>query len=65
MRKLIASLFLFVLFSITLISCTLLYDPAVQILPEHVKKVYVKPFINNTKQFGLEAKFMNAVIDEL
>ncbi|MDR3275047.1 MAG: LPS assembly lipoprotein LptE [Endomicrobium sp.] len=65
MRKLIVSSFLSVLFSITLISCASLYDPAVQILPEHVKKVYVRPFINNTKQFGLEAKFMNAVIGEL
>jgi outer membrane lipopolysaccharide assembly protein LptE/RlpB len=41
------------------------YDPAVQILPEHIKKIYVKPFENNTNQFGIEAKFTNEVIDEI
>jgi hypothetical protein len=46
-------------------SCASIYDPAPQILPEHIKNVYVRPFINNTNQFGLEAKFMNAVTDEI
>jgi hypothetical protein len=29
------------------------------------KNIYVKPFINNTEQFGLEAKFTNEVIEEI
>jgi hypothetical protein len=41
------------------------YDPATQILPEHIKKVYVKPFENNTNQFGIESKFTNEVINEI
>ena len=56
---------LFLLASFLFVSCASVYDPAPQILPEHVKKVYVKPFTNGTNQFGLEAKFTNAVIDEI
>lgn len=64
MKKIIAYLFAAVLF-ITLSSCTSLYEPAVQLLPEHIKKVYVKPFGNNTNQFGIESKFTNEVIEEI
>jgi hypothetical protein len=56
---------LFALILTSLVSCTFPYDPAVQILPENIKKIYVKPFINNTNQFGLEAKFTNEVINEI
>jgi len=63
-KKIIAYLFAAVLF-ITLSSCTSLYEPAVQLLPEHIKKVYVKPFGNNTNQFGIESKFTNEVIEEI
>jgi hypothetical protein len=63
-KKIIAYLFAAVLF-ITLSSCTSLYAPAVQLLPEHIKKVYVKPFVNNTNQFGIESKFANEVIEEI
>jgi hypothetical protein len=48
-----------------LTSCTSPYDPAVQLLPEHIKKIYVKPFENNTNQFGIELKLTNQVIDEV
>ncbi|MCL1971577.1 MAG: LPS assembly lipoprotein LptE [Endomicrobia bacterium] len=48
-----------------LVSCASVYDPAPQILPEHIKKVFVRPITNNTNQFGLEAKFTNAIIDEM
>lgn len=48
-----------------LAACAGPYDPAPQILPEHIKKVYVKPIINNTNQYGLEAKFTNAIVDEI
>jgi len=45
--------------------CASMYDPAPQILPEHIKKVFVRPLINNTNQYGLEAKFTLAVTDEI
>ncbi len=47
-----------------LISCTSPYDPAPQLLPAHIKNVYVRPVLNNTNQYGLEDKFTNAIIDE-
>ncbi|MDR0398527.1 MAG: LPS assembly lipoprotein LptE [Endomicrobium sp.] len=64
MKKIIVYLFAAFLF-ISLSSCTSLYEPAVQLLPEHIKKVYVKPFGNNTNQFGIESKFTNEVIEEI
>ncbi|MDR2811529.1 MAG: LPS assembly lipoprotein LptE [Endomicrobium sp.] len=64
MKKIITYLSAVVLF-ITLSSCTSPYEQAVQLLPEHVKKVYVKPFGNNTNQFGIESKFTNEVIEEI
>jgi hypothetical protein len=63
-KKIIAYLFAAILF-ISLSSCTSPYEPAVQLLPEHIKKVYVKPFGNNTNQFGIESKFTNEVIEEI
>jgi hypothetical protein len=41
------------------------YGLTIQTLPENIKKIYVKPFINNTNQFGFETKFMNSVINEI
>jgi hypothetical protein len=63
-KKIIVYLFAAFLF-ISLSSCTSLYEPAVQLLPEHIKKVYVKPFGNNTNQFGIESKFTNEIIEEI
>ncbi|MDR3196207.1 MAG: LPS assembly lipoprotein LptE [Endomicrobium sp.] len=65
MKKIVAYLLAFALFMANLTSCASPYDPAVQLLPEHIKKVYVKPFENNTNQFGIESKFTNEVIDEI
>jgi hypothetical protein len=62
-KKIIAYLSVIVLF-INLSSCTS-YEPVVQFLPENIKKVYVKPFGNNTNQFGIESKFINEVIEEI
>jgi hypothetical protein len=62
MRKSLLLLFSFVFIAA---SCASIYEPAPQILPEHIKKVYIRPFINKTNQFGLETKFTNAVIDEI
>ncbi|MDR2437454.1 MAG: LPS assembly lipoprotein LptE [Endomicrobium sp.] len=65
MKKIIVYLFIFALFVTNFAACMSPYDPAVQILPEHIKKVYVEPFGNNTNQFGIEAKFTNEVVDEI
>ncbi|MDR3306240.1 MAG: LPS assembly lipoprotein LptE [Endomicrobium sp.] len=65
MKKIVAYSLAFTLFIANLTSCASPYDPAVQLLPEHIKKVYVKPFENNTNQFGIESKFTNEVIDEI
>jgi outer membrane lipopolysaccharide assembly protein LptE/RlpB len=64
MKKIIAYLFMVTLF-IILSSCTSPYEQVVQLLPEHIKKVYVRPFGNNTNQFGIESKFTNEVIEEI
>lgn len=65
MRKitLILSLFTSLLFSI---SCSSLYGPpAVHILPENVKKIHVRPFINATKLSGIEVIFTKTVEEEI
>ncbi len=52
-------------FCFAVMSCNSPYDPAPQILPEYIRKVYIRPVVNNTNQFGLEAKLMNALSDEV
>lgn len=47
-----------------LVSCAVPYDPAPQLLPSYIKKVYIRPIVNNTNQYGLEDKFTKAIIDE-
>lgn len=44
--------------------CSAPYTPAPQILPAHIKKVYVRPFVNATTQYGLEEKLTLTVADE-
>lgn len=44
--------------------CSSPYTPAPQILPQHIKKISVRPFINNTTQYGLEEKLTLKVINE-
>lgn len=56
-------LFLVSLFAV-LCSCAAPYDPAPQLLPSYIKKVFVRPIVNNTNQYGLEDKFTNAILDE-
>jgi hypothetical protein len=58
-------LFLSVCAAFVFAACAEVYDPAPQVLPEHIRKVYIRPFINKTNQFGLETKFMNALVDEV
>ncbi|GHT42260.1 hypothetical protein AGMMS49921_06990 [Endomicrobiia bacterium] len=57
---------LFALLLASLVSCTSVHNSAGQVSPpENVKKIYVKPFTNNTNQSGLEAKFTNEVMKEI
>ncbi len=51
-------------FAVFFVSCAAPYDPAPQILPSYIKKVYVRPIINNTNQYGLEDKFTKEILDE-
>jgi len=44
--------------------CASPYTPAPQILPAHIKNVYIRPVVNNTSQYGLEEKLTLKVIDE-
>lgn len=45
-------------------SSDIIYRPAEQKLPEHIKRIAVRPFANRTQQFGLEEKITLKVIDE-
>ncbi|MDR1259832.1 MAG: LPS assembly lipoprotein LptE [Endomicrobium sp.] len=65
MKKFILNLFLFFLFYIGLSSCVSFRDSVLNTSSKFSKKIYVKPFINNVKQFGLEVKFTNIFINEL
>ncbi|HNW44690.1 MAG TPA: LPS assembly lipoprotein LptE [Elusimicrobiales bacterium] len=40
------------------------YTPAEQKLPQHIKRIAVRPFTNKTQQFGLEEKITLKVVDE-
>ena len=53
--------------ALTLAACAgsdILYKPAQQKLPQHIKLIAVRPFTNKTQQFGLEEKITLKVIDE-
>jgi hypothetical protein len=45
-------------------SCASVYTPADQIIPEHIKRIYIQPVINATNQFGIEGSFTNSITDE-
>lgn len=57
-----------ILASLLLAGCVsgpdLTYRPAPQILPQHIKKLAVRPFLNQTQQFGLEDKLTLRTINE-
>jgi hypothetical protein len=60
-----------VFFKLTLVSvlvsffgCAAPYTPSPQILPAYVKKIAIRPFINNTTQYGLEDKLTLQVVNE-
>jgi hypothetical protein len=45
-------------------SSDIIYKPAEQKLPQHIKRIAVRPFANKTQQFGLEEKITLKVIEE-
>jgi hypothetical protein len=65
MKKITVLVSLFAMLPMSLASCVSPYDTAVQILPDHIKKIYIKPVINNTHQVGLETKFTQEVMSEV
>ncbi|MBU0951754.1 MAG: hypothetical protein KKH91_02855 [Elusimicrobia bacterium] len=44
-------------------SCSM-YQPQMQILPEHIKKVAIRPIVNDTTAYGLEDKLLIRITDE-
>ena len=42
---------------------TILYKPQAQIMPQHIKKIAVRPILNRTEVFALEDKFYNELYD--
>ena len=60
MKKLIPLIFVF-----AVLGCNdANYKPYPQIMPQHITKVAVRPFINKTQVFSLEDKLTLAVVDE-
>ncbi|MBN1824011.1 MAG: hypothetical protein JW803_06815 [Endomicrobiales bacterium] len=54
-----------VLFSaVVFLGCAAPYTPAPQIIPSHIKAIYVRQFVNMTNQFGIEDKLTLKVVDE-
>lgn len=49
---------------VAITGCAAPYTPAPQILPAHIRKIYIRPIVNNTSQYGLEDKLMLKVVDE-
>jgi outer membrane lipopolysaccharide assembly protein LptE/RlpB len=65
MKKNMLILSSFILLSVYLISCSYLSSStAVNVLPEYIKKVYVKS-LNITKSFGIEIEFTKAIEKEI
>ncbi|MDD3064714.1 MAG: LPS assembly lipoprotein LptE [Endomicrobiaceae bacterium] len=62
MKKLFALLIIF--FGFAAAGCDSPYQPTPQLLPAYIKKIYVRPVVNNTNQYGLEDKLTKALIDE-
>ena len=54
-----------VIFFLILLTFFLSCSPVIGVSPEHIKKIYVKPFYNSTSEAGLDVEFTNAVIEEI
>ena len=53
-----------ILFAAVLIAGCSAYQPQPQLMPQHIRKMAVRPFINHTSQYGLEDKLTLLVRDE-
>ncbi len=57
-----------ILFALFLTSCggseNIIYKPAAQILPQHIKSISVRPFSNKSSIFSIEEKLTLKIIDE-
>jgi TolB-like protein len=62
-KKVILSVCVLFMYCVFFTSCAS-YTPAGQIIPEHIKNIYVQPVINATNQFGIEGSFTNYITDE-
>jgi hypothetical protein len=45
-------------------SSNIIYNPSQQILPQHIKSIFVKPFLNKSSIFSIEEKLTLKIIDE-
>jgi hypothetical protein len=48
---------------LVVIGCQI-YTPQPQLMPQHVRKIAIRPFVNETIQYGLEEKLTLRVVDE-
>lgn len=55
---------LLLVFTLLLSGCPYMYTPAPILLPQHIKKIGLRPIKNNTAFFGLEDKFTLRLQDE-
>jgi hypothetical protein len=65
MKKFTVVLSLFAVLLTSLVSCMSICNSSGQKNPENIKKIHVRPFANNTNQFGLEDKFTKEVMEEI
>ena len=49
---------------VAITGCSAPYTPAPQILPANIKRIFIRPIVNNTPQYGLEDKFTLTLVDE-
>lgn len=64
MKKVRISFYLLFMSCIFFVSCVSLRTSADQIMPDHIKNIYVQPVINATNQFGIEVSFTNYLTEE-
>jgi hypothetical protein len=53
----------FILLPLILAGCSS-YQPQPQLIPQYIRKIAVRPFINHTSQYGLEDKLTPRIRDE-
>jgi hypothetical protein len=65
MKKFTVVLSLFAILLTSLASCVTICNSSGGKNLENIKKIHVRPFANNTNQFGLEVKFTKEVMEEI